>query len=153
MLVKAMEVSGIRGSFTITCEITMRVLRENRESLMAVLEALVYDPLISWRLVQPEQPDDPTRVGRGGSDRGLSRRVQAKEEEIFRESEEEHVSRTEMRNERALKVYNRVKDKLNGRDFDPNIQLNVEEQVARLIQQATDNVALSQHFTGWCAFW
>jgi FKBP12-rapamycin complex-associated protein len=69
------------------------------------------------------------------------------------ESEEEHVSRTEMRNERALKVYNRVKDKLNGRDFDPNIQLNVEEQVARLIQQATDNVALSQHFTGWCAFW
>jgi FKBP12-rapamycin complex-associated protein len=35
----------------------MRVLRENRESLMAVLEALVYDPLISWRLVQPEQPD------------------------------------------------------------------------------------------------
>jgi serine/threonine-protein kinase mTOR len=30
----------------------MKVLRENRESLMAVLEALVYDPLISWRLVQ-----------------------------------------------------------------------------------------------------
>lgn len=29
----------------------MRVLRENRESLMAVLEAFVHDPLIGHRLV------------------------------------------------------------------------------------------------------
>ena len=29
----------------------MRVLRDNKESLMAVLEAFVYDPLINWRLV------------------------------------------------------------------------------------------------------
>jgi FKBP12-rapamycin complex-associated protein len=50
MFRKAMEISGIRGSFTVTCQVTMKVLRNNRESLMAVLEALVYDPLISWRL-------------------------------------------------------------------------------------------------------
>lgn len=30
----------------------MRVLRENKESLLAVLEAFVYDPLINWRLMQ-----------------------------------------------------------------------------------------------------
>jgi hypothetical protein len=29
----------------------MRVLRENRDSVMAMLEAFVYDPLISWRLL------------------------------------------------------------------------------------------------------
>ena len=29
----------------------MRVLRENKDSLMAVLEAFVYDPLINWRLL------------------------------------------------------------------------------------------------------
>lgn len=29
----------------------MTVLRENKESLMAVLEAFVYDPLINWRLM------------------------------------------------------------------------------------------------------
>ena len=29
----------------------MTVLRENKESLMAVLEAFVYDPLLNWRLV------------------------------------------------------------------------------------------------------
>lgn len=54
MLTHAMEVSGIEGSFRITCEISMKVLRDNKESLMAVLEAFVYDPLINWRLMQPD---------------------------------------------------------------------------------------------------
>ena len=54
MLTHAMEVSGIQGSFKNTCEISMRVLRDNKESLMAVLEAFVYDPLINWRLMHAE---------------------------------------------------------------------------------------------------
>ena len=62
MLTHAMEVSGIEGSFRNTCEISMKVLRENKESLMAVLEAFVYDPLINWRLMQP---DVDTRRGEG----------------------------------------------------------------------------------------
>lgn len=33
----------------------MKVLRDNKESLMAVLEAFVYDPLISWRLMQTDE--------------------------------------------------------------------------------------------------
>jgi serine/threonine-protein kinase mTOR len=40
MLTYAMEVSNIEGSFRITCEHVMRVLRENKESVMAVLEAV-----------------------------------------------------------------------------------------------------------------
>ncbi len=32
----------------------MDVIRRNKESLMAVLEAFVYDPLINWRLMQTE---------------------------------------------------------------------------------------------------
>jgi len=51
MLIKAMEVSGIEGSYRTTCERTMTVLRESRDSLVAMLEAFVHDPLISWRLV------------------------------------------------------------------------------------------------------
>jgi FKBP12-rapamycin complex-associated protein len=49
-----LKVSGIEGGFRNTCEITMHVLRDNKESLMAVLEAFVYDPLINWRLMQTE---------------------------------------------------------------------------------------------------
>jgi phosphatidylinositol kinase/protein kinase (PI-3 family) len=51
MLIKAMEVSGIEGSYRSTCERVMSVLRTSRDSLIAMLEAFVYDPLISWRLV------------------------------------------------------------------------------------------------------
>lgn len=55
MLENALEAGGIHGGFQVNSEISMRVLRENRESLMAVLEALVYDPLVSWRLVGTEK--------------------------------------------------------------------------------------------------
>ena len=51
MLINAMEVSGIEGNFRFTCQNTMRVMREHKDSLMAVLEAFVYDPLIGWRLL------------------------------------------------------------------------------------------------------
>jgi len=38
----------------------MRVLRDSKESLMAVLDAFVYDPLINWKLqLQPS----PTTQG------------------------------------------------------------------------------------------
>ena len=59
MLVKAMEASGINGHFRHTCEIVMNVLRQNKDSLMAVLEAFVYDPLLNWRLVTKEEDSAP----------------------------------------------------------------------------------------------
>jgi phosphatidylinositol kinase/protein kinase (PI-3 family) len=37
----------------------MRVLRDNKESLMAVLEAFVYDPLINWKLALQPSPATP----------------------------------------------------------------------------------------------
>ena len=46
-----MEVSGIEGNFRVTCENTMRVMRANKDSLLAILEAFVYDPLLSFRLL------------------------------------------------------------------------------------------------------
>jgi phosphatidylinositol kinase/protein kinase (PI-3 family) len=61
-------VSGIEGTFRITCENVMRVIRENKESLMAVLEAFVYDPLINWRLLNTASPKQeggkPPRPGK-----------------------------------------------------------------------------------------
>ncbi|KAJ3030013.1 UNVERIFIED_CONTAM: phosphatidylinositol kinase- protein kinase tor1, partial [Siphonaria sp. JEL0065] len=56
MLVNAMEVSGIEGNFKTSCEHVMRILRENKDSLMAVLEAFVHDPLINWRLLTTPSP-------------------------------------------------------------------------------------------------
>lgn len=66
MLINAMEVSGIEGNYRITCEIVMRVLRENKDSLMAVLEAFVHDPLINWRLMKNASPKQGEVGGCGG---------------------------------------------------------------------------------------
>jgi len=51
MLINAMEITGIDGTYRYTCESVMKVLRHNKDSLMAVLEAFVYDPLLNWRLI------------------------------------------------------------------------------------------------------
>ena len=53
MLVKVMEACTIEGTYRLTCEDVMRVLRNNKDSLMAVLQAFVYDPLVNWRLLTP----------------------------------------------------------------------------------------------------
>ncbi|KAI0330947.1 FAT-domain-containing protein [Cubamyces sp. BRFM 1775] len=155
MLTHAMEVSGIEGSFRNTCEISMKVLRDNKESLMAVLEAFVYDPLINWRLMQP---DVDTRRGEGDNSRQPDlnraaayptapiRKLKADENDILNEAQE-------VRNERALFVYRRVQDKLTGRDFNPDEVLSVSAQVDKLIIQATSLENLCQCFSGWCAFW
>jgi phosphatidylinositol kinase/protein kinase (PI-3 family) len=41
----------------------MRVLRNNRDSLIALLQAFIYDPLINWRLLAPKE-----NVRGGGGD-------------------------------------------------------------------------------------
>jgi FKBP12-rapamycin complex-associated protein len=53
MLIKALEVSGIEGTFRMTCDNVMRVLRSNKDSLIAILASFVHDPLISFRLLIP----------------------------------------------------------------------------------------------------
>jgi FKBP12-rapamycin complex-associated protein len=55
MLVNAMEVSGIEGNFRSTAEVVMGVLRSNRDSVMAICEAFVHDPIIFMNLLTDNQ--------------------------------------------------------------------------------------------------
>lgn len=48
MLVKTMEMGGIDGLFRHGCITVMGVLREEGSSILALLEAFVHDPLVSW---------------------------------------------------------------------------------------------------------
>src|SRR5690554_3334041 len=82
-----LQASGIEGTFRLTCEGVMNVLRENKESLMAVLEAFVYDPVINWRLLTQTNPE--------GDEDALP----------------------EIINNRAVEVIDRVSKKLTGTDF------------------------------------
>ena len=50
--------SGIEGTFRITCQNVMRVLRDNHDSVMSMLEAFVHDPLIGWKILHGADDDD-----------------------------------------------------------------------------------------------
>jgi FKBP12-rapamycin complex-associated protein len=47
-----MEVTGIDGNFRLTCERVLRLLRSNNDSILAVLESFVYDPVLNWRFTE-----------------------------------------------------------------------------------------------------
>ena len=196
MLTYAMEVSNIDGSFKISCEAVMRVLRDNKESLMAVLEAFIHDPLLNWRLTNRESPYEPSfrserRMSLIGNDEGSNRQPgpggRAPHSSSFMDEIRagQHLGagpnvprlpqnnpsfrargRTsaltglqgqdenrDVQNERALQVLKRVREKLTGMDFKNVEPLSVDDQVARLIAQATNIENICQHYIGWCSFW
>ncbi|EJW83582.1 hypothetical protein WUBG_05507 [Wuchereria bancrofti] len=120
-----MEATGIEGNYRITCERVLRVLRSNKESLLAVLEAFVYDPLINWRLMEAGgRRPPPETLQKDGQ--------------------------TDSKAESSLK---RIKQKLAGRDFNPNVEFSIPEQVSLLIEQAVLAENLCQCYIGWCPFW
>ncbi|EPS28844.1 Serine/threonine-protein kinase tor2 [Penicillium oxalicum] len=167
MLTFAMEVSNIEGSYRITCEAVMRVLRENKDSLMAVLEAFIHDPLINWRLGAQESPDRTTLTAerRQSLIEGLNfehglqsnsvarpRRPSILEGGIL-DVQEGGTEAREAQNARALQVLARVREKLTGTDFRHNGELNISDQVDKLLAQATSVENICQHWIGWCSFW
>lgn len=63
------------------------------------------------------------------------------------------VQEGESQNARAVEVLDRVQQKLTGRDFKPNEELDIINQVNKLIVEATKLENLCQHYIGWCSFW
>ncbi|KAJ5232571.1 hypothetical protein N7468_005527 [Penicillium chermesinum] len=168
MLTFAMEVSNIEGSYRITCEAVMRVLRENKDSLMAVLEAFIHDPLINWRLGTQESPDRVSLTaerrqsiieginlehGVQSSNFSRNRRPSILEGGTLDIQEGVPPEAREAQNARALQVLARVKEKLTGRDFKHTEELNTSDQVDKLLAQATNVENICQHWIGWCSFW
>ncbi|GAO52708.1 hypothetical protein G7K_6779-t1 [Saitoella complicata NRRL Y-17804] len=47
-MVDAFGVTGCDGTFRKSCEVTVRILRGNKDSLMSVLETFLHDPLVEW---------------------------------------------------------------------------------------------------------
>lgn len=198
MLTFAMEVSNIEGSFRTTCEHVMRLLRANKESLMAVLEAFIHDPLLTWRLHNRESPVEPSFpserrtsiMGPGAANAEAATGAAARRMSIMgadsnvppssgsyrpqrpsvhsrnsaasalqvnggaaAAAAQTEVVEKEVQNARALQVLDRVKEKLTGRDFKRDTELDVKSQVEKLLSEATNLENLCQHYIGWCSFW
>lgn len=166
MLINAMEVTGIQGTYRRTCESVMCVLRRNKDSLMAVLEAFVYDPLLNWRLLDTDKnhrsknaTDGTTgSLGESADDAIdlLSMGTQKPKAElniVNSDSTAMQMHPTEATNKKARLIVDRVKQKLTGNDFNTNEAITVSEQVDLLVLQATNNENLCQCYIGWCPFW
>ncbi|GLV35047.1 telomere fusion [Carabus blaptoides fortunei] len=123
-----MGVCGIEGVFRRSCEKTMHVLRQHAETVLTILEVLLYDPLYAWTITAAEaysrQQDDDLKESLHFSDEdGTSVNVTA---------------------ERALL---RLKQKLQGTENGG--VCSIEGQVELLLQQARDPVNLSRLYNGW----
>lgn len=196
MLINAMEVTGIEGTYRMTCEKVMHVLRKNKDSLMAVLEAFIYDPLLDWRLVDGKaklrtktkqvnsnasRPDSTVASHDATNLMATQAQLDQQQAEASVNGVNQHHNHNsainvhhsppsmhnfaggaaatsaagppETMNSKALVVVNRVRDKLTGRDFDPNLTFDVPNQIDLLIKQATSNENLCQCYIGWCPFW
>jgi FKBP12-rapamycin complex-associated protein len=58
LLVRALGVMEVEGTFRLTCEVVVKQLRKFRDSLLSVLETFVDDPLVSWRGRAKQQPTE-----------------------------------------------------------------------------------------------
>lgn len=161
MLINAMEISGIEGNFRITCEHVMRVLRGNKESLMAILEAFAFDPLIDWGTDLPIEKIIAVQdtISHKTSDFKGETAYDASKSSIGitppqRKHKELQQTWGKLKNIRAALVLKRIDDKLTGNDLKGQASnLTVIQQVDRLILQATEVRNLCQHYIGWCPFW
>jgi len=173
MLINAMEVTGIEGNYRTMCESVMKVMREHKDSVMAVLEAFVYDPLLNWRLmdIQTKEAASSTKPRGAAEGDGAATEGDAAATAASRGSRSSRVSvkgappngdqlvsisddgEPEALNTKALAIVNRVRDKLTGRDFATDEPIDVPKQVELLIQQATSHENLCQCYIGWCPFW
>ncbi|PIA12594.1 target of rapamycin [Coemansia reversa NRRL 1564] len=193
MLIMPMEVSSIEGIFKHTANHTMRVLRANRDSLMAVLEAFVFDPLVSWHFMQ-EPEDGVPKSKRKQSNASTQQQGQKGQQqtENAANTNDPAVSRWTMtntesnldlaaiggskpdpgigkaghtfyenidtrgwkaENPKARAIVRRIHDKLVGTDFNPEEQLEVSEQIDKVIQQATSSENLAVLYPGWVPLW
>ncbi|KAG7166823.1 Serine/threonine-protein kinase mTOR-like [Homarus americanus] len=171
MLINAMEVTGIDGTYRMTCESVMSLIRRNKDSLMAMLEAFVHDPLLNWRLMDHAQPKSKRSVVGDSESAGsavsatdtvhtpimeatpISSAIHAGSQTKKLELGRDDSGASEALNKKAVAIVNRVRDKLTGRDFCHDEPLDVHRQVELLIAQATSHENLCQCYIGWCPFW
>ena len=81
ILIKALEISEIEGTFRIVCEQIMELLRDNKDSLMAILGSFIHDPLISFRLMIPLIMKNKNKADRFDSNMKFKRNPRKKRSE------------------------------------------------------------------------
>uniref|UniRef100_H3ANL6 Serine/threonine-protein kinase ATR n=1 Tax=Latimeria chalumnae TaxID=7897 RepID=H3ANL6_LATCH len=125
-MVHAMGPMGTEGLFRRACEVTMRLMRDQREPLMSVLKTFLHDPLVEWS--KPVKGSSRAQVNETG--------------EVVNEKAKTHVLDIDQRLQGVIKTRNKVK----------GLPLSIEGHVHYLIQEATDENLLCQMYLGWAPY-
>lgn len=121
-IVDGFGISGTRGSFGKVCEHSFRVLRSNKERILAILDVLRWDPLHSWSI-------SPIR----------KKKLQEENGAFGVLAPHDHASE-------AGAALLTVLKKINADG------LSVEATVLELIHEATSEENLAVIYCGWCPF-
>ncbi|KAK5133323.1 hypothetical protein LTR08_007848 [Meristemomyces frigidus] len=129
-IVDGMGVTKTEGVFRRCCEFTMDALREEKDSIMTLLNVLRYDPLYNWTVspLRAKQMQDAQETDRNGDGAVEGASSKGKEQDLGEA-------------DRALSV---VENKLSK-------TLSTAATVNELIQQATDDKNLATLYFGWSA--
>uniref|UniRef100_A0AAY5EBA3 Serine/threonine-protein kinase ATR n=1 Tax=Electrophorus electricus TaxID=8005 RepID=A0AAY5EBA3_ELEEL len=122
-MVHAMGPMGTEGLFRQACEVTLRLMRDQREPLMSVLKTFLHDPLVEWS--KPVKGPSKTQANESG--------------EIVNEKAKTHVLDIDQRLQGVIKNRNKVM----------GLPLSIEGHVHYLIQEATDDNLLCLMYLGW----
>uniref|UniRef100_A0A3Q3H1G2 Serine/threonine-protein kinase ATR n=1 Tax=Labrus bergylta TaxID=56723 RepID=A0A3Q3H1G2_9LABR len=122
-MVHAMGPMGTEGLFRQACEVTLRLMRDQREPLTSVLKTFLHDPLVEW----------------SKQAKGLSKTQANETGEIVNEKAKTHVCDIEQRLQGVIKSRNKVL----------GLPLSIEGHVHYLIQEATDDKLLCLMYLGW----
>ncbi len=150
-IIDAMGVTGVEGVFRRCCEETMRVLRQNEEMLLTVLEVFVHDPLYKWAL-SPHQMDrlrpidavEAAGTTSAGSDSSAAAALALEKADDEAGGGGAGAAATNAGAQRAMMA---VTAKLRGTDRGG--VLSVEGQVRALINEASDPNNLCFMYWGW----
>ena len=152
-IVDAFGVMGIEGIFRQSMEVSLRILRENKESLLSILEPFLYDPTVAWsRRGRAQMNSTTNKASRGNLDN--SNNTDAKEALTrIRERLEGVYNIHHPKFNSFMKRYEELKKPLpskglcahRGEDF----RLSVQGQVQRLVEEAIAEENLAQMYIGW----
>lgn len=57
---------SLQGTFRLSCEHVLKSLKRGRETLLTLLEAFVYDPLVDWAVGEDNATGGLANLGAGG---------------------------------------------------------------------------------------
>ncbi|TMW55922.1 hypothetical protein Poli38472_008570 [Pythium oligandrum] len=148
-MIDAFGITGYEGVFRRVCEVTMGLLRENKETLRSVLEAFIHDPLVEWgRRGKNTQGSTTGTTGRSIAEITSDR---SKEEtRVILKAIDGRLSGVYNLGEAIRPQITPAHRKLLPEN--ETLPLSVQGQVDKLIHEATAHENLAQMYIGWMPF-